>query len=74
MSRFAGVVNKDIQNLTILKKNKKHYNNTLAIIKNKLETLEISIEKRLKGKFIRDNIKCENQNAINHIKIQSIYL
>ena len=70
MGKVITAVNKGIHNLTIQKKTikntsvrtstKEHYNKSLATIRNRLKTLERSIRKKQRWKFIRDNIRYEN--------------
>ena len=72
MVRVIKAVNKEIHSLKnkrkpskalLLKKStKEFYNKSLATIRNKLETLDRSIRKKQRRKFIRDNSRYENNS------------
>ena len=72
MVKVIKAVNKEIHSLKnkrkpskalLLKKStKEFYNKSLATIRNKLETLDRSIRKKQRRKFIRDNSSYENNS------------
>ena len=72
MVKVIKAVNKEIHSLKnerkpskalLLKKStKEFYNKSLATIRNKLETLDRSIRKKQRRKFIRDNSRYENNS------------
>ena len=72
MVKVIKAVNKEIHSLKnkrkpskalLLKKStKEFYNKSLATIRNKLETLDRSIRKKQRWKFIRDNSRYENNS------------
>ena len=51
-----------MKNTSVRTSTKEHYNMSLAIIRTKLNTLEKSIRRKQRRKFVRDNIRCENNS------------